>query len=296
MQTAIDVSPELKAAFESTSTRALYATIDDEAVLLKDTMEICADPEEDFEAVKAKINECCYVLYNIGDNRWILVSFVPEETPVRLKMLMSSVSKALKASLDPSVFKKDFFATDLDELTFVAMNRLESADDALADHEKEQLAAERNAGEIAVQSSASIQFQLTEPATAGVATFLAGESTFMTLTVNPDTEQVEMGVTGDERPALDGAAFVLHRVEGKLVFIMFMPESTPVKEKVMLTTCAKPLRDQLVGLGAAIDVKVDCRAAEDFDETVKAAIEPEEDATMEYKPRFKRPARPGRRR
>ncbi|KAG9395031.1 Cofilin/tropomyosin-type actin-binding protein [Carpediemonas membranifera] len=299
IRTNIHCTAELKAAFEqSENTRAIFAKVVDEEVVLMSSVAKSSSDEEDYTAVlDSMAEECHYVLFHLDTDRWTLINFVPEETPVRAKMLASSVGDGLKKDLGLNLFNKDVHATEKADLSFgqldVTLAPVDTSE-ALADSEKEVIAMERDAGEVAVQGASVMSFAVTDAAAETIRLF-KGEGTDLVALNVTDDERVEL-LAKDTMPGLEGGMFLLRRVQGRAVFVMFVPETLPVKAKMVLTSAKGGLVAQVKALGLDLAKTIECREADTLEADIEAAVEPEADATMEYKPKFKRPARPGRRR
>ena len=97
MAHAIDfkVLPPLLEAFNAANCRALKVRIENEAFALAKEVPTMqnADPQTEFARMKAECivaQEACFVLFVDADEAWNLFSFVPDDAPVRDKMLYSS--------------------------------------------------------------------------------------------------------------------------------------------------------------------------------------------------------------
>ena len=117
-----DLTSELSALFQQQLTgeggplAAIKIAIDFDAenFALASTVPLGGDVSSDFTKVKAMLEEeaGCYIVFRMlrgGENApWALMSFVPDDAPVKQKMLYSSAKDALRKKLGQDSFTQEF--------------------------------------------------------------------------------------------------------------------------------------------------------------------------------------------
>lgn len=125
MQSGIRASEELQQAFAelviNPQQRAIIATIQDELVQLLQIIEVGLQSnfEDDLSKIVPVLNEssAAFVLIRTTQNALAAITFVPEQTPVRQKMLYASSRTSLVRDLGADRFVDVRLIHDLDELT-----------------------------------------------------------------------------------------------------------------------------------------------------------------------------------
>eukprot|EP00126_Sphaerothecum_destruens_P003580 Sdes_comp17340_c0_seq1m6549 len=126
-QSGIEVSQSLldlfSEAFETENIRSIKVSIADEKLVESGRKNVHTDWETDYnEAVVPflKPKEPCYLFVRVSDsksiqsktkNTWILISYVPDDSPVRSKMLYASTRMIIKTAFGTSSLRKEIFAT-----------------------------------------------------------------------------------------------------------------------------------------------------------------------------------------
>jgi len=99
--TTIEMNPDLKALWTanlSSGLRAIICQINNEVLVLKDTIEGTASRDSDFGLLMSKVNasEPCFVLFRDNGSHWVFISFVPDKASVRDKMLYASANTNIR--------------------------------------------------------------------------------------------------------------------------------------------------------------------------------------------------------
>ena len=126
-----DLTAELSALFQQQLTgegnplAAIKIAIDFDAenFALASTVPLGGDVSSDFTKVKAMLEEevGCYIVFRMlrgGENApWALMSFVPDDAPVKQKMLYSSAKDALRKKLGQDSFVQEFHWSHLEDVS-----------------------------------------------------------------------------------------------------------------------------------------------------------------------------------
>lgn len=117
-------------AQETKDHRLIIAKIKDEDILYDTSYMIEDTLENDFNNLTQNFtdNEPCFALFNLSSNlesslnsnslSWLLLSWVPDNSKVKLKMLYSSSVEDVKQALGLSYFSSDFHCSERTELSW----------------------------------------------------------------------------------------------------------------------------------------------------------------------------------
>jgi twinfilin len=275
MAHAIDfkVLPPLLEAFNAANCRALKVRIENEAFALAKEVPTMqgADPQTEFARMKAECivaQEACFVLYVDADTAWNLFSFVPDDAPVRDKMLYSS-SRAvlLKALGGGERVPKSEQWTEIDDvvLTVSKSDEARRAEErsVMTEVEKMKIDADvlsaKEAAGSRLSSAAGLSFPMTAEAQASLEGFKAGTLGALVLAIEGETVVQRASAPSatpscDEMRALLPAAtpcYVLYRwahskPDGStadppaVLFLYVCPEESPVRSKMLHASTKGP--------------------------------------------------------
>eukprot|EP00158_Paraphelidium_tribonemae_P002694 Partr_v1_DN25592_c1_g1_i2_m20717 putative Twinfilin, actin-binding protein, homolog len=126
--TGFPVSEELRSSFTSGDFRALFIQIiDQERLELVSKAPIKSSKwEDDYGVVASTITsktEPYFVIFQLTTGSFMLLSYVPDEAAVRLKMLYSSTKATLSKQLGDSLFTDALYANQLSDLTLQAYQK-----------------------------------------------------------------------------------------------------------------------------------------------------------------------------
>ena len=118
LSSGIRASAELLQAFAAArdgNVRLVKIQIEDNAMVLKATVDIKGDEKSDFAAVNATLEEDvpCFILFRMDSTTkegWLLANWVPENTKVRQKMLYASSRETLKKELGSALIGAEITA------------------------------------------------------------------------------------------------------------------------------------------------------------------------------------------
>jgi len=205
--------------------------------------------------------EPCYVVLRANDpSKWMLMLFVPENSPVRSKMLHASSAGALKEDLGNNKFIPDYHITKISECSsddYVHATK-ESQDHDIMTYDEilakeASLDAHMAIGDVKAAVIAELPVQSADATLEAIQAIVAGGITTAVLLLNAETEVLECSFKG--RMSFDEAAaklppkeprFILSRfphknadtgeAEVKNVFIYFCPEGARPRGKMFYST------------------------------------------------------------
>ena len=281
------VDPKLLDAFNASESlnRALTVQIADEAFVLRKELPTMqgADEQTEFGRMKGDFivaAEACFVFYRDASQTWNMFSFVPDDAPVRDKMLYSS-SRAvlLKALGGTERIPKSQQWTELDEVKMaVSQSELERQAEersVMTEVEKMKLDADRVAAEEAAGSKqtsvAGLTFPMAPEAQASIAVFKAGSLCAVVLAIEGETVvQLASAATAtleELRKLLPTASpsYVLYRwshvkaneAASEPLFIYMCPEESPVRSKMLHASTNGPMLTSFTSDGLEITTSIE---------------------------------------
>ena len=322
----LTISEELRDSFEaacvSGNTRALKAEIQGEIITVANDPIILMSgtPEEDFSALSKNKFSPMYYLWNAGgEDGWVLVAYVNEMTcKVRDKMLYASCHKDLVQKLGASLFKGQFYCNSPDDFVYEGVRdalRSSSIGAPLSEAEVARDAEEKaSIGQGVSQAGmSSLPFQLTSQATEKLMELNSGVGiNFVELQVT-ESEAVDLCAaktvaSGAEIAAsLDkenGRFYALRypvAVDGHLFFVLSCPDSTPVKQRMILATVKSTVLEACKTAGLSFLKMMEVQDVEDIETDLMFEIKAStEDRSLKNDVAFSKPKGPpgrkGRRR
>lgn len=282
-QSGIAVDKELNDAFNDANANPeigwVGITIED------DKFKFVEQGAGSFDAVQAKLvlRTPLYVCLR-RDDKWLLVSFVPDNSNVRMKMLFASSASSLRNGLDTTKFlNPNFSMTDIEECTETEYLRTISKDReiVMSFEEKDKLATSfehaHSMGSNKTSVIADVPIKIADDAVAAMKNFGDGGGAFncAEFTLASADETLNVGVTKDMTLA-DIAGifpereprFFLHNYAhtnptdnsslNKLVFVYYCPNFAPPKMKMMYSSCKSHILKCLTELKLDTPFNVEC--------------------------------------
>lgn len=270
----IGVSPELTKAFsdavETKNIRFIKVIIRDESLVSVASLPVTESLGEDLVQLQEYLEdkEPCYILARLDDppSEWLAISYVPDFSNVRDKMLYASTRGSLTKSLGSTVFTDSLFATSKADVTseaYEAHKRHQAAPKPLSAREQEMAdikAAEREAGNGYEGSNARKNHigqrvglswsSEAENAVKGLGS--RDDGRIVILKIEPSTETLELDsftdVTvdnlGSSIPS-DEPSYVFYawsnsysQAGGDIVFIYSCPTTSPVRYRMLYSSAA----------------------------------------------------------
>uniref|UniRef100_K3WLI0 ADF-H domain-containing protein n=1 Tax=Globisporangium ultimum (strain ATCC 200006 / CBS 805.95 / DAOM BR144) TaxID=431595 RepID=K3WLI0_GLOUD len=318
------MSAELERAFadaQGGKVRFVKVAIDGEAFVVSAVGAASSDVRRDAQTLVAEYlpgDQAAFVLFcldvNVPALRWILLAFVPEGVNVRDKMLYSSSRESLKKQLGMNYFVGEFHATETSDVTFESFQNAKkkhAADAPLSETErllKETALLERDTN---VKSTAMgvIPFEITQNVREKLALFKDGKFDWIAMKLNTDDESVEVVKSLETVDLIDvqgvidhkAPSFVAYRYRGSLVaaqstliFLYVCPEESPVRQKMVYSTCKATVLAATSGLGIEFDKTIEINTPSHATDDIRADLAPPKTEDEVKAREFSRPVAPGR--
>ncbi|KAL3901478.1 MAG: hypothetical protein SGCHY_000584 [Lobulomycetales sp.] len=350
-QSGIRCTSELLQAFNTASAqkRAFKVKIEDEQLILSESMERNGDWKSDWDRIEAWINapkEPVFILYRLDSNKppdvakgtwlhqtesmsgrgsWVMTLYIPDNAPVRLKMIYASTKNTLSKDLGEAMFVDYVYCTSREDCLldgYLRHRQHQNAEAPLTEREKERKQVdEAVAAEAAINissrrglgSAGLISFPVSEQATTAVESFGKGDLALVVLCIDTSAEIVNLDFTRTSLEDVGAIAqmeemsrglveprFLLFRWNdgGRILFALTCPSSSKVKERTLYSSNRGSIIsfvESCLGEDASIAKKLELETVSDLnDELLKyefQAIVTERSSGA----RMTRPAKPGRR-
>lgn len=216
--------------------------------------------EEDFASMQAVLEKNCpsYVLYKASDHEWTCITYIPDGSPVRLKMIYASSKAALKQGLGDSKFsKEDYAISDASECSAAEFKKQMagssreismSSDERM--HKETIHQASNVSGESRVSAIVGIPIKVADSVIDALNGIKNGAHDTVELIIDPTTETLSNANPDNTRlvdlayPQKEPRFFVhnfSHSNGGepakKLLFIYYCPNKAIPKHKMLYSTC-----------------------------------------------------------
>jgi twinfilin-like protein len=259
-----------------------------------------APSDMDTMKANAKDGEAMYFFFRIkdsGDAQWALVSWVPDATPVKQRMLYASSVDSTKVLMgadrvdklltfnSQSQFKWDEFVTApiklKNERDFLAVendaslpfSELELAKRQV-DREERQARQEMGTKATAASGFHTVAFPVDAKAEEAIRGLAAGQHSWVHLSLDPSFKSIELKSTASPS-GVSALAELLHKTEPQFyvynykdnvpVLIYMCPEKGPtVKNKMVYSTCKSSLAEAILSFGLSDVKKLDIRAPDEL--------------------------------
>ncbi|XP_060079149.1 twinfilin-1-like [Ylistrum balloti] len=283
-QTGISASKELQDFFATAKDgeiRCIQIKIENEKLELGGSKDALKSWEDDYDAMVVPFLEDkqpCYVLYRLDTKNaqgyeWVFISWSPDFSAVRDKMLYAATRATLKQNFGGGQIKEEIFATAESDCTLSGYKKHLLSQNApapltMAEEELEEIKRTeiKTAGvDTKHQTLQGVAFPITEEALLKIEGFIAGQYTYVQLSLDMTDEKIVLEKAEDiPTSALAGqvpndhARYHLfnfkHTHEGdyteSYVFIYSMPGyKCSIKERMLYSSCKSPLIGLLEGQG-----------------------------------------------
>ncbi|KAK7588141.1 hypothetical protein V9T40_005386 [Parthenolecanium corni] len=328
-QTGIRANDELRKFFAKCKlgkVRLFKVSIDNEQLVLSDYKNVEKSWEDDFDPMVIPMIEPgqpSYILYRL-DNKsdigydWLLISWSPDESPIRQKMLYASTKATLKQEFGNACIKEELHGTSEGEISLAGLRRYRKVESSPAPltMQEEELARLSKAQSFTLSNAAidtrtptmsGVSFPVSNAVIDSVNQMVKRKINYIQLRIDIDNEEIHLVTDGiitvdqlsDQIPK-DAARYHLysfsHTYEGStiqsVVFIYSMPGySCSVKERMLYSSCKGPLLDIIESnLGLTVSKKLEIDATEKLTEDYLIdEIHPKQVAD---KPKFEKPKGP----
>ncbi|KAL7648310.1 UNVERIFIED_CONTAM: hypothetical protein RMT77_000216 [Armadillidium vulgare] len=331
-QTGICANDELLQFFgncKSGSIRAVYVIIEDEQLSLGDYKNAKGKWDEEYDLIVLpylKEKQPCYLLYRLdskahhGGFEWILISWSPDDSPVRQKMLYASTKATLKKEFGAAQIVDELFGTTKEDVCFEGFKKhriSEAAPAPLTSREEEMKEIQKLevGADISIdsrhQTLAGVAFPLTNKAVEALQLFARGKLQYIQLKIDIESEEINLSMKSDELIVSelsncipeDTARYHLYRFDHSyegdyyhsVVFIYSMPGySCPIKERMLYSSSRNPVIEYIenvinLGLTRKLEISEGNELTKDY---LLDEIHPKQNL---HKPKFSKPKGPSNR-
>lgn len=234
-----------------------------------------------------------------GEKIWAFVAYIPDTLAVSERMTYGSSLQHLKVELG-DMFTADKRISEAKDLTWNVFKGFESQSEkpwsnrelAIIELDKgEQMAREESSKRPQLASGYhSVSYPLTEDAKQAVTKLKSGEINWIQLSIDESKESITSVATKQVSISSMGShvdnsvpQFYLISFEGSTVLVYCCPENSPLKSRMIYSTCKAALADSLKGFGVTLVKKYDIRSPDELNEAdLKQRIR-EKSSTM-FKP------------
>ncbi|XP_075236402.1 twinfilin actin binding protein [Lycorma delicatula] len=325
-QTGIRANEALKKFFgkcRDGKIRVFKVSIKDEELTLDGFKEKKSSWENDYDKFVpgfVEPEQPSFILYRLdtrnqsGGYDWLLISWSPDDSPVRQKMLYASTKATLKQEFGSGQIIEELHATVADDVTLKGLQkqRMSAKTPApLTTREEELATLTSNFTDISIdsrtQTLSGIAFPIDDKAKSALVDIKNGKINYVQLKIDLVAEEILLASTDNvaisslpkQVPAHSARYHVYnfkHTHEGdfieSVVFIYSMPaDCTSVKEKMLYSSCKAPFLDTVESMiGLHIDKRLEIDCGEDLtEEFLQDEIHPKK---CLHRPKFDKPKGP----
>jgi len=258
----------------------------------------------------------CYVATKTEEkDRWMLVFYIPDDSPVRDRMVYASSLSALKLGLGAAKFGPDFTIRDAKECTPTAYEeskRKMADEDLLTMEERMGMRSESyvsmSTDQIKMSGMSDLPLKTSDEAQAAIAAVAAGTQTGVILSLDPTTEVMGVASSGDlDIPAIVRAfppnqpryaifRFTHAHPETKeesspFVFVYYCPDVAGPRLKMFYSSCKSMAVKTAEKFGLTTNKQLEVSVATELSTAfVLDELYPKKTVTKA----FAKPAKPGR--
>jgi len=258
----------------------------------------------------------CYIVIRLEEEKekgkdWMLLSYVPDGSPVRQRMLYGSTRELLKRQLGSSVFSADMHGSTPDDFSYEAyvVLRTSAVESPLTEAEittRAEATMEVDYGTTR-EYVHSVSFPMARVA-ADALKAIGSSKSLVQLELDLEKETIELrqakdcavGSLGSEIPS-DQPCFSFYRYDhthagtdvSPIVFIYSCPNGAKIKAKMLYSTVKAAATGAAEDCGVKIEKKLEISEGSELDANLlNSEIHPAEN--QQTKQAFKRPMKPGR--
>ncbi|ODV92118.1 hypothetical protein CANCADRAFT_59419 [Tortispora caseinolytica NRRL Y-17796] len=316
-QSGISASEDLLSKFKnfvSSKSRAIVARIHNESVIHLTDINAKETPESDFAQLADIVQgSCSYVFYreHDGPDGLVFISYVPDDAPVRQKMLYASSRNSLMRQLGSDRFGRHLFVTELAEFStegYISSKKHEALAAPLTQEEASLLyVKEKEADSLRGTNqrrshigSTGVQFPVTEDTLETLRSLSPAD--LVQLEIDFETEQIklanktntsvnELGTTIES----ENPRFSFYMTpENKLVFIYTCPGASKIKHRMVYASTKSGVIAQAKSAGVDLFDMFETSEPENVTEQLMLIINPPPPPSAKKfaRPQRQRSARP----
>lgn len=295
-QTGIQANEELQKFFgecKDGSVRVIQVEIVDEELKLKEYREPELSWEDDYEKHIGNLiqeNKPCYLFYclddvNMSGQQWLFISWCPDTSSVREKMLYASTKATMKKEFGAGQIKYELFGSHKEDISLQGYYKhiqSEKAPAPLTGAEQELLAIKRSESGANIgidekhQTIQGLLFPIADDALSALKDLKENVINYVQLSIDVDKEEINLESFEDtniqmlaSRVPTEHARYHLfrfpHNYEGdyfvSIVFIYSVPGyNCPIKERMLYSTCKSQLLEVIetkIGIEIAKRIEID---------------------------------------
>ncbi|KAF2885658.1 hypothetical protein ILUMI_20509 [Ignelater luminosus] len=327
-QTGIHANEELRKFFgkcRDGNTRAVKVCIKNEQLALSKSVDELKDNSWDKNFDKLVIplveeNQPCYILYRLDTKNemgyeWLFISWSPDTSPIREKMLYASTKATLKQEFGTAQIKEEVHGTIVSDITLEGYKKYKKAVSSpapLTTREEELQELKRNelhtdyGVDSKHQTLSGVVFPITESAKQAILDMARGSYDYVQFRIDIEEEKIHLvsaeNLNIEKLPSKvpdNAARYHLykfkHTHEGdymeNIVFIYSMPGySCSIKERMLYSSCNNPFTDIISNLGLEIAKKLQIDSGSELtEESLYEEIHPTKNL---HRPKFAKPKGP----
>lgn len=318
-QSGIVVEEQLKeefiAAQDDSDILYLRVEIENEKFVKKGEGKQAGSPEENFAACQAecKPKHSCYILLKTPNDKWLLIYWVPNNSPVKQKMLIASSFSELLAGLGNTSFIGEYAISELEECTLEEYKRsLGTKDDeslmTWQEREKKETLYEHSMAmsETKVSAVVGIAVPLTDSGVKALEEFGAGTINSIFFSIEPKKELLDCAESGtfsfDELAGKlppKEPRYILHNFthdkdgasKTREVFVYYCPDKSKPKLRMFYSTAKSTILNHIHEKGIQEPKRIEISLATEL--TAQALLD-EIYPKSTVKKVFKKPQRKGK--
>lgn len=265
--TAIPISPDLESTFRSGINRFIIVRIVNEVLVQAYAHPKGGSLESDWSQIANKVgSETCYVLVQVEPSKWVTLTYVPETTKIKDKMVYAATKATLLNHLGYQHFGDDIHANNAEELSWsfyqgtlkptYSLSHSEEIRDVVHREENEERrfrATQQASRGIGGYHSVAMPFDAS--ATDKVRAIVSGANNFVELAINASKD----GIVGVSAKNVNGSfssevntqepRYYLIKYQGKNVFVYSCPGKAPQQLRMVYSTAKGSVLNEAKQLG-----------------------------------------------
>ncbi|KAK4875099.1 hypothetical protein RN001_011521 [Aquatica leii] len=327
-QTGIKANDTLKSFFRSCrdgSIRAFKISIKEEQLVLSASVKDKKGTtwEKGFDKIIVPLveeNQPCYILYRFDTKtdtgyEWLFISWSPDTSPVREKMLYASTKATLKQEFGAAQIKEEIRASISSEITLDGYHRFKKAafepaplttrEEELQEIKRSEVHTDYNVSS-KQQTLGGVAFPITESAKQAILDMRRNGYNYLQFQIDIEEERINL-VSAENisieklqsKMPVNSARYHLftfkHTHEGdykeSIVFIYSMPGyNCSIKERMLYSSCKNPFCEIISDLGIHIEKKMEVDSDSELNE--KSLYEEVHPVKNLHRPIFAKPKGP----
>lgn len=309
------------AARKSEDVRYVMVKVQKEKLVLHKEGKISSSEAEDFDAVVTPLGEkeACFIFFRLddknedGSDNWLFVTYVPDNAPVRDKMMYASSVDDLTDQLGSKCYSDTYSCCDKVDLSYEAYkaskSRRRGSFSAVMTEKEKFIKDEKSLDRTTVAAGMrSLPFKINDDIRSALKA-LGNERSFVAIKIVKSKGKEKCVL--DKDIASDGAIedasfgleprFCVTQSGDNMVFVFFCPDDAKAQYKMLYATAKKAVLDNCEqATGKKMAFALELTDIKEFKKSVQYSISAKDDnnasATISQKMTFAKPSAAGRRR